>query len=210
MNNNENYFKDNFTKEGEKVNLEINKLTAECITSKNNKFSLDSEGNLSVNSITTNESNSQTGGNPFPIGSIYMNVNSTNPSELFGGTWEQIQDKFLLACGNTYGNGTMGGEATHVLTTAEMPSHGHSASTSTAGAHSHSVKYKKFSGLTVNGNGYMVLRRDDGSDSYDGTNNAAMSAGGHAHSVTINANGSNQAHNNMPPYLAVYIWKRVA
>lgn len=59
----------------------------------------------------------------YPIGSIYMSVNSTNPSQIFGGTWEQIKDRFLLACGNTYSNGATGGEANHILTIAETPTH---------------------------------------------------------------------------------------
>lgn len=201
MNNSENYFKDNFTKEGEKVNLEINKLTAECITSKNNKFSLDSEGNLSVNSITTNESNSQTGVNPFPIGSIYMNVNSTNPSDLFGGTWEQIQDKFLLACGNTYGNGSTGGEATHKLTREEIPRYNLSCSTN--GSHRHDMRFDRLGSGRGTG---IPWNQADNCVGFD--NGPCQSAGDHSH--TISSNGGDQSHNNMPPYLAVYIWKRVA
>ena len=52
----------------------------------------------------------------YPIGSIYMSVNSTNPENFIGGTWERIQDKFLLASGSTYSAGSTGGEATHKLT----------------------------------------------------------------------------------------------
>ena len=63
--------------------------------------------------------------NVYPIGSIYMNVNSTNPGTLFGGTWEQIQGRFLLGMSSSYPAGSQGGEASHTLTTEEMPSHGH-------------------------------------------------------------------------------------
>lgn len=45
----------------------------------------------------------------YPVGSIYISVNSTNPSVYFGGSWEQIKDRFLLACGDTYNNGIFGG-----------------------------------------------------------------------------------------------------
>lgn len=71
----------------------------------------------------------------YPVGSIYMSVNAINPGTLFGGTWNQIKDKFLLACGDTYSNGETGGSATHTpsgsvgnhaLTTTEIPSHTHS------------------------------------------------------------------------------------
>lgn len=51
----------------------------------------------------------------YPVGSIYMSVNSTNPSTLFGGSWERIQDTFLLASGSTYGAGTTGGSADAVV-----------------------------------------------------------------------------------------------
>ena len=61
----------------------------------------------------------------YPVGSIYMSVNEVDPSLVFGGTWQQIKDRFLLACGDTYSNGATGGEATHILTTDEIPSHRH-------------------------------------------------------------------------------------
>lgn len=63
--------------------------------------------------------------NAYPVGSIYMSVNSTNPGELFGGTWEQIQGRFLLGQGSGYSAGTVGGEADHALSDREMPSHRH-------------------------------------------------------------------------------------
>ena len=75
----------------------------------------------------------------YPIGSIYMNINNINPGTLFGGTWEQIQDRFLLAAGNSYDGGSTGGAASHTHTSAahthttaghtltvdEMPIHSH-------------------------------------------------------------------------------------
>jgi microcystin-dependent protein len=68
----------------------------------------------------------------YPVGSIYMSVNNVNPSTIFGGTWEQIKDKFLLACGDTYNNGATGGEATHTLNANEIPTHNHSYTEATA------------------------------------------------------------------------------
>lgn len=119
----------------------------------------------------------------YPIGSIYMSVNSTSPATLFGGTWEAIQGKFLLgAYGNTYKAGTTGGEATHMLTTREMPNHNHAVFYPNAGAADHSAP----------GN-YP-----------DGPSDSTYFAVG---SYT-SSEGGGEAHNNMPPYLAVYIWKR--
>ena len=120
----------------------------------------------------------------YPVGSIYMSVNSTNPKTLFGGTWVQIKDRFLLAAGTTYKAGATGGEATHTLTTSEMPSHNHAVYTPNDGAADHSAP----------GN------YPDGT--YDSTYYAV---GSYTSSV-----GNGGAHNNMPPYLSVYVWKRTA
>ena len=57
----------------------------------------------------------------YPVGSIYMSANATNPGTLFGGTWSQIQGRFLLAADGSHAAGSTGGEATHTLTQAEMP-----------------------------------------------------------------------------------------
>lgn len=47
----------------------------------------------------------------YPVGSVYISFNNTNPSILFGGTWTQIKDRFLLASGNTYGLESTGGQS---------------------------------------------------------------------------------------------------
>ena len=115
----------------------------------------------------------------YPVGSIYLSVNSTNPSTLFSGTtWEQIKDVFLLGAGNTYAGGTTGGEATHTLTIEEMPSHSH----------------------TYSANASMT-----DADTYSGSYLRAQNS-----NTNTGSAGGNQAHNNMPPYLTVYMWKRTA
>ena len=145
----------------------------------------------------------------YPVGSIYMSTVSTNPATLFGfGTWEAMPaGRVLLAqgkssWGTTYNAGSTGGEATHQLTVGEMPSHNHSGSTNTTGVHTHT---------------FTVTSEEIGNDSNKptvGYNNAGTyttsSAGNHSHTVTINNTGSNTAHNNMMPYISVYMWKRTA
>ena len=116
----------------------------------------------------------------YSVGSIYMSVSSTSPASLFGGTWERIKDRFLLGAGDSYSAGATGGSATHTLTIDEMPSHTHKQSGGSSG---------------VNNDGSVFQR------GYSATLKAAADA-----SVT----GGGQAHNNMPPYLAIYIWKRTA
>lgn len=121
----------------------------------------------------------------FPIGSIYITVSSSSPASLFGGQWEQIKDKFLLAAGDNYTAGSSGGEATHTLSISEMPSHSHSFS----GVNN---------GTTVTGSlgAYPAKIYQDCIPNW---------TGGY-----INDTGGSQAHNNMPPYLAVYVWQRIA
>ena len=75
----------------------------------------------------------------YPVGSIYLSSNNTNPGTLFGGTWVQIKDRFILAAGDYYSNGATDGAATVTLTVSNMPSHSHSFTPSgTVGSHSHS------------------------------------------------------------------------
>ena len=137
----------------------------------------------------------------YPVGSIYMSVNSTNPSILFGGTWERLQDRFLLAAGSSYSAGTTGGEATHTLQISEIPSHGHTLLqaggsgaqiTPNAGSGAGSVTIKAYDA----GSGWIP----SGSQ-YIGTNSWP------AQTQSVGGGG---AHNNMPPYLSVYMWKRTA
>ncbi len=187
------YFKDCFTKTTSGINIEANNLDINCLTSQNNKFSLDSDGNLTVNSISA-ISNSNMGisvNDIYPVGSIYMNVNQTSPEILFGGTWERIQDTFLLASGSTYENNLTGGSATHTLTVDEMPRHNHN-----------------FQG----GNGFGTSA-DLGKSGSAYPAKAGYNMGSAYYSqgyIVISYNGNGVAHNNMPPYLTVYMWKRTA
>lgn len=131
----------------------------------------------------------------YPVGSIYMSVNSTSPASLFGGTWEQLQDRFLLAAGGTYSAGSTGGEATHTLTVNEMPNHNHSHPNN-----GHTFSWGDRSSTLRYNTGTMEAAGASGNEltSYQGPNNYT------------NYTGGNAAHNNLPPYLAVYMWKRVS
>lgn len=125
--------------------------------------------------------------NIYPIGSIFISTNTTNPSTYFGGKWERIKGRFLLAANDsTYKIGSTGGEATHKLTIDEMPLHGHS------------------SYLNYNGN----VQVPAWSIKLNYTQPATASTGLKGKSVLDN--GGDKAHNNMPPYLVVYIWKRIS
>ena len=124
--------------------------------------------------------------NVYPVGSIYMSVNSTNPTNLFGGTWEQIQGKFLFGMNSSYPAGSTGGEITHTLTANEMPTHAHYMASGNGGG----------DGTWEPDAGYYLLD----SVTTDKTTYWAQ--------IGMNNAGGSAAHNNMPPYLSVYIWKR--
>lgn len=118
-----------------------------------------------------------------PVGSIYISENSTSPATLFGGTWERVKDRFLLAAGDTYSAGSIGGEATHKLTVGEMPAHRHN---------------------------YLLTTSDDGDVQKWFPSGSEFQYGKYQDQSYMLPTGGNQPHNNMPPYLAVYMWKRIA
>ena len=136
------------------------------------------DGNIAVSSKTYS-------GNPYPVGAIYISTVDTSPASLFGGTWERLKDRFLLAAGDTYAAGATGGEAEHTLAVNEMPQHKHDFQASYSEA---------ATGSEVNG---KILA---GGDSNSWLWNFAQT----------NNSGGNAPHNNMPPYLAVYMWVRTA
>lgn len=128
----------------------------------------------------------------YPVGSIYISVNNTNPGTLFGGTWEQIKDVFLYATQKS--PGATGGSKNHT----------HSLDTNTAvGAirlnNGGSLEYAE---TTVSANittNYSITGTGGKGDSASRTNHYAMKL-----------YGNTSSSSNMPPYLEVYMWKRTA
>ena len=125
----------------------------------------------------------------YPVGAVFITMDSRSPSALFGGTWERLTDAFLLGAGGKYTCGEIGGEESHTLTTAEMPRHNHLFS---IGYHTSSDPMFDKSRTAVN------------------FNDMAKTSQGSSDSSTIWETGSSKAHNNMPPYLAVNMWRRVS
>ena len=214
------YFKDAFTKTEDKLNIEVDNAEISTLTSKNNKFSLDANGNLVVNSITTNSSGEGQALNNtaicnliYPVGSIYMSVNSTSPSTLFGGTWTQLKDRFLLGAGDTYSNGSTGGSATLQSHTHTIPSLSGTAASTT---HSHIVTTKTTTYAQGSQSAWRCLSWPGTNTDYTQTvyTNNGTADGAHTHTVTTNASNTGSAGDgtsgNMPPYLTVYMWKRTA
>lgn len=147
----------------------------------------------------------------YPVGSIYMSVNSTNPSLLFGGTWEAINDRFLLAAGTNYLAGSTGGQSSVALTTDNLPSHTH-GSRELIGTIN--LRRPTGNGDTVSSPS-GIITKSNASATFSAAFSTASSSH-HPHLITVNAThthdsvGNNVAHDNMPPYLAVYVWKRTS
>lgn len=136
----------------------------------------------------------------YPVGSIYMSVNSISPATLFGGTWQAISGRFILAAGGNYPLGTTGGSATKQLSVNEMPIHTHGAATQDAGGHVH-VATNANNGahthtVTVNNNGAHT----------HATSGTAASAGAHTHTISVtNGAQSAGAHTHGVTYAATAI-----
>lgn len=136
----------------------------------------------------------------YPVGAVYISANSTSPASLFGGEWTQINGRFLIGTGAPENNddgtspgnydktlGSKGGEATHTLTVNELPAHTHTATV-----------YSISSGNYTANAARLVYK--------DNTTTGWISEG----LSWVNSTGGSQSHNNLPPYLAVYMWKRVS
>ena len=151
----------------------------------------------------------------YPVGSIYLTMDSRNPGDIFGGTWEQIEcGRFLVAAaGRTDGDttkdtsanegnagwypiGEKGGERRHTLSLTEMPAHNHGS----AGAHTHRAGYKRpdaYGSGKVDGQHWINQNKGEVTTS---------SNGAHTHSTE----GGGGSHENRPPYIAVAMWRRTA
>ena len=124
----------------------------------------------------------------YPVGSYYWSQNNTSPEELFGGKWETISGRFLFSTDSNHSVNTTGGEEMHSLTINEMPSHSHQ---------------------------YYCINSN-----YFGTQNCDYTYGNRieflykwlsddkGYKTGTEQTGGNQPHNNMPPYLTAYCWRR--
>jgi hypothetical protein len=146
-------------------------------------------GTLSAQGITP-ELASVILNNVYKVGAIYISTDSTSPASLFGGTWERIQDKFLLSAGSSYSAGSEGGNATH----------------------SHTVKGQ--ANILITGYALVQETYATGDANFTSTRSTATNAANYDdvqdYSNATKVTGTAEATNNMPPYLAVYMWKRVA
>ena len=142
----------------------------------------------------------------YPVGSIYMSTNNVSPQTFFGGVWQPIEDTFLLSAGQTYTAGDTGGEAEHLLISDEIPAHTHGRKSLTGQWRSKKARFpgsSERSGIITEweANQSTYWNSSGGTD----TNTVGWKIdASHEHTSF----GGGLAHNNMPPYLVVYMWER--
>ena len=119
----------------------------------------------------------------YPVGAVYISMNNTSPATLFGGSWTKVEGKFLLGTSSAYPSGSSGGEETHTLTVNELPSHNHNYYLQRGGNTSERTALLEWANSSQV-SGWQPWQTDE--------------------------TGGGQAHNNMPPYLAVNMWYRTA
>lgn len=138
----------------------------------------------------------------YPIGSIYLSVTNLDPGTIFGGKWEQIKDKFLLCCGSTYPAGSTGGSTSHY--------------------HGYRIGYYPYYGVLIGEDNRGIMAYDYATTTWkygesdsglpgSGTgNNAIVDKSVSKSSAKYSTYATTQATSNIPPYIAIYVWKRVS
>lgn len=136
----------------------------------------------------------------YPVGSVVILKDSTNPSELYGGTWTRVKGKTIVGVDEDDDSfktsGLTGGEKTHKLTIEEMPSH------------NHDFKNGSHTWYWGTGSGTVYAPTNVASGSVPSPYNYMSTVQGA--NTTTNNSGGGQSHNNLPPYVTYYIWERTA
>ena len=121
------------------------------------------------------------------VGSLYISENPTSPAELYGGTWERIEGKFIVGANDTYPAGSTGGEAEVAITVEQMPRHKH--------------------------DWLGVMNKREGTIDYKNFAPDVSTVGlvsSYSSEAGVEYAGGGNPHNNIPPYYSMYIWRRVA
>ena len=124
-----------------------------------------------------------------PKGSLFHSNDPTSPAELYGGTWERIEGKFIMGASDTYPAGSTGGSATHTQTMDETPKHNHGIGTNVPGDGFHNEQWQFY---------ITSVKQVSDASGYDSYGMWTESVGGNAPMDILN------------PYYSMYIWRRVA
>lgn len=147
----------------------------------------------------------------YPIGAVYISTQPTNPASILGGSWKALNEgRVLIGANAAYPAGSKGGEASVVLSVDQIPSHSHSGSTSTSGQHLHNIY-----GTSNEKDRWAYVPAYIDTEhkllTTTGQSLGTTAYGGlHYHSLDISNTGGNKPHNNLPPYLSVYMWERIS
>ena len=133
----------------------------------------------------------------YPVGSVYMSVSSASPASLFGGEWEAMEGRFLVGAGSSFAPGSQGGASSHSHGTKSL-----ALSLSQIPSHSHSFSYNNYRMQDSGNSGYGEYSNVIGPD-YTRTTSSAGGSAAHNH-------GSTDSASSLPPYTAVYMWRRTA
>ena len=163
---------------------ELEKIVSDNKSELNNKIE---NNKTSILNLTNKENSNNVFLKTYPVGSIYISTSSTNPSTIYGGTWERYgQGKTLVGLNESESEfstvNKIGGEKTHTLTISEMPRHTHSL--------------------------YMNSGTDDLSRGFWLVQDAVPVSTSRANITEYE--GWSQPHNNLQPYITVYMWKRIS
>lgn len=123
-----------------------------------------------------------------PVGSLYISGNATSPAELYGGTWERIEGKFIMGASDTYPAGSTGGSTKKTLKVSQLPPHNHI-----------------IHNMCWGGRGLTDTPNPDGRFWVFGKDTSAEIASGY-----ISNTGNGEAVDVLNPYYSMYIWRRVA
>ena len=159
----------------------------------------------------------------FPIGYIYTSLSPTDPGTIFGGTWQRIgEGQVILSAGTNYAAGSTGGEASHTLTEDNIPAHDHGEKTLTG--YTHFRRYGVTAAGTdiggVNATSGILSKTSPAWSGNHGNINATSTQFSNptVDRITVNAThthdsfgkASPDAISNIQPYLAAYMWTRIA
>lgn len=138
----------------------------------------------------------------YPVGKPWISDDPTSPASIVGGTWERIKDRFILAAGDTYAAGSTGGESTHT--------------------HDYALIYNALYGIITGSDEDLIRSFDYATSTYKNSQNISSTSkikknnniGNTYEDVTnislLRNDAKTNAASTMPPYIAMYVWKRIA
>lgn len=148
----------------------------------------------------------------YPVGAVYLSIGNISPTILFGGTWEKIEGRYILAASNSDKAGSIGGKEKITLSKENLPAHAHTGAkhTHTVPAHAHTIAqhshnaYCSSAGTHSHYGYYRSDSKSGGSQHRQGskaTHNGltegkiTQDAGDHSHSIDVKNGGPTQTGN---------------